>query len=74
MPIGLAIVLSTLGAGGLWYAVFQLRVTLYHRRRNKLINKKIDELFGPGFGPSLPTGRHRLKPATGRHHLRPHHV
>ncbi|HEX3779906.1 MAG TPA: hypothetical protein VHX38_09570 [Pseudonocardiaceae bacterium] len=69
MPIQFLIVLSALAVVGLWASIHQVRITLYHRHRNALINNKIDELFGPGFGPQLPTGRHRLIQG-GRHQLR----
>lgn len=77
MSIESAVVLSALGVGGLWGLVLGGRVLLlgfHYRRQNAAINKKIDEVFGPGHGPELaPTGRHRLSQG-GRHQLRPRHA
>jgi hypothetical protein len=77
MSIEFAVVLSTLGVGSLWGLVLGGKVLIldfHYRRRNAAINKKIDEVFGPGYGPELPpTGRHRLSQG-GRHQLRPRHA
>ncbi len=76
MSIELAVLLGVLGLAvlaGLAYGVIIVLQALQYRRWNAAVNRKIDELFGPGSPPDFPTGRHRAV-AGGRHQLRTRHA